>query len=539
MKKNVASCLLLLSVLISCKSPKKETAEETQLGILNHQFSISDSAKRPFEKGLLLLHSFEYDDAKEEFQKASAADSMEIMAYWGEALSHYKALWGLQDIDAGRAVMTKVGATREDRLLRVQDDLERDFWEGVEILYGEGNLDERNKAYAKHMGELYNKYPGNQEVAAFYALGLMWSVPAGRDAQVFDLSAKVISGILEENPDHPGAVHYQIHVNDDPAYAQRAKAAADKYSKLAPDASHALHMPSHIYLALGMWNEVVASNEASYGAGVKRMERKGLSDKARGYHSYAWLHYGYLQQGRFEKAAQLLKDMQVYTANAQNQVAKSYLIRMQNAQWIESGQWVDGLQPMYVDDSDLGISSRAQQHFFKAMVAHEKGLAAEIDKEVEMLEKQIKAAELVISDQGIAMCSSGSTRYAPSKSDIVRANVMVSQMKAMASMILKDDSQTEKNLQKATALEDDAEYSYGPPDIAYPSYEQYGDWLLTKNRPKEALVQFDKSLVTAKNRAKALKGKITALTMLNKADEAKAVKEILESFWKPDKLAMN
>ena len=106
-------------------------------------------------------------------------------------------------------------------------------------------------------------------------------------------------------------------------------------------------------------------------------------------------------------------------------------------------------------------------------------------------------------------------------------------------MILKDDSQTEKNLQKATALEDDAEYSYGPPDIAYPSYEQYGDWLLTKNRPKEALVQFDKSLVTAKNRAKALKGKITALTMLNKADEAKAVKEILESFWKPDKLAMN
>jgi hypothetical protein len=212
---------------------------------------------------------------------------------------------------------------------------------------------------------------------------------------------------------------------------------------------------------------------------------------------------------------------------------------MQNAQWIESGQWVNELQPMYVDYSDLGISSKAQQHFFKAMVAYEKGLAAEIDKEIEMLEKQIRAAELVISDQGIAMCSSGSTRYAPSKSDIVRANVMINQMKAMAFMIVKDDSQTEKNLQKATALEDDAEYSYGPPDITYPSYEQYGDWLLTKNRPKEALVQFDKSLVTAKNRAKALKGKITAFTMLNKAEEAKAVKEILEGFWKPDELAMN
>ena len=537
--KKIISSLLIISVLISCQSPKKETAEETHLGVLNHPFTISAPAQEPFEKGLLLLHSFEYGDAQEAFEEAIRADSSELMAYWGEAMSYYKALWGLQDVDAGRAVLAKVGKTKEERLSVATDELERDFWTGVEILYGEGEFFERNKTYADHMSKLYEKYPGNHEVASFYALGLIWSVPGERDPKVFDLSTRVVSGILTENPNHPGALHYLIHANDDPGYAQLAKVAADKYSKVAPDAAHALHMPSHIYLALGMWNEVVGSNEASYGASVDRMTREGLDDKARGYHSYAWLHYGYLQQGRFEKAAQLMKDMQVYTAKAQNQMAKSYLIKIQNAQWVESGQWPEGIEPMYVDYSDLGLTSKAQQHFLKAMVAYENNDAQSITDEIDSVKRLVTAAELLVNDEGIALCSAGSTRFAPSKADIINSNVMIIQMSAMVAMLNKDDRLIEKNLKEAVSLENKAHYSYGPPDIPHPSFEQYGDWLLTKERYEEALTQFNRSLTTAKNRAKALHGKIKALTMLNRTEEAAKEKEILGGFWQQDKVALN
>ena len=532
-----ASVLLLIS---ACQSaPVENTTEESNLGVLNHQFDISELAQENFDKGLLLIHSFEYDDANEAFEGAIDQDSTEVMAYWGAAMSHYKALWGLQNIEAGRAVLSRLAPTKEERLAIANGKIEEDFLEAVEILYGDGELFERNKAYADHMGQLYSKYQGNQEVAAFYALGLMWSVEGGRDPAIFDKSASVASGILEENPQHPGALHYLIHANDDPDYAKLSKIAADQYSKVAPDAAHALHMPSHIYLALGMWNDVVASNEQSYAASISRMERKGLDDKARGYHSYAWLHYGYLQQGRYDKAEALLKDMHTYTERSPSRGAKSYLVTMQNAQKVESGEWPEGIEPMYIDYGDLGLSSKSSQHFFKALIAFENDNVAAIKEEIATVETLVIGAELVVSDNGIAICSAGPTRYAPNQSDIYKANVLINQMKAMIAMLESDDNKTEEYLIAATDFEDKSEYSYGPPDIPLPSYEQYGEWLLTKNRPEDAIVQFDRSLENAQNRAKALHGKIKALTMLARMEEADAIKEVLNGFWREHLVASN
>lgn len=540
MKINFISTVFILLAMLSCQpSPQAETNNETHLGVLNHQFTISKPSQEAFEKGLLLLHSFEYEDSREAFKEAIVADSTELMAYWGEAMTHYRALWGLQDVDAGRAVLAKIGASQSQRIMKADNELERDFWEAIEILYGEGELYERNKAYANHMAALYEKHPKNLEVAAFYALGLMWSVDGGRDATIFDKSAAIASAILEENPDHPGAMHYLIHANDDPDYAQLSKIAADQYAKVAPDATHALHMPSHIYLALGMWNDVVTSNKQSYQASVNRMERKGLDDKARGYHSYAWLHYGYLQQGRFDKAEMLLTDMLTYTERASTQGAKRYLITMQNAQKIESGQWPANLTPMYVDYDNLGLNSKVTQHFFKVMKAFDNQDNEKIKAEIDTVEVSVQMAELIVTDDGIALCSAGPTRYAPNKSDVVRANVMINQMKAMLAILEKDDILTEKHFIAATTLEDQSVYSSGPPDIPFPSYEQYGEWLLSKDRPEEALKQFNRSLESAMNRAKALQGKMKALTMLERTAEAEAVAKILKGFWQQDLVAMN
>ena len=528
--KNRIVLLLAISLLLNCSSLDKNSDQTNLLGILNHKFDISEPAKNNFETGLLFLHSFEYEDARKEFEKAIASDSTEMMAHWGNAMSYYKALWGLQDVEGGRAAMRKLGASKEERLAKIKDQLESDFWNGLELLYGDGEFYERNKAHADHMANLYKNYPDNHEVAAFYALGLMWTTPNGREKEIFNLSANIASGILEENPNHPGALHYLIHANDDPGFAQYSKLAADQYSKVAPDAVHALHMPSHIYLALGMWNEVVTSNEASYGASVKKMNERGLDDKARGYHSYAWLHYGYLQQGRFDKAGELMRDMQEYTVKAQTQIARVYLIAMQSAQLIETGNWIEGAEPISINCDDLGLVTKAENHFFKAAMAYQKGKRETILNETATLEKLISAAALLLTDQGIAMCSAGTTRYAPSRDDINKANVMIYQMKAFVAMLDNDDKMVEQNLIEATRLEAKAIYPFGPPTISYPSFEQYGEWLLTRSKAQEALTQFDRSLAVAPNRSKALKGKIKALKMLNRDPEVIEIETLLNSF---------
>ena len=528
--KSLALPIALLFVC-SCQNPQtsqEQATDDHQLGQLQHQFTISDAAKDGFEKGLLLLHSFEYDDAREAFKEAVAADENEVMAYWGEAMSHYKALWGLQDVDAGRAVMDRLGAEKPERLAKAENELEKDFWQGIEILYGEGEFNERNQAYADHMGALYQKYPQNQEVAAFYALGLMWSVPLGRDAEIFDRSAQVVSGILEENPQHPGALHYMIHAYDDPQYAELAINAADLYAQVAPDATHALHMPSHIYLALGMWADVVASNEASYQASLNRLERKGLDGSARGYHSYAWLHYGYLQQMRHTDAHRLLADMVGFTKAHPNRQARSYWISMQNAYLTDMGDWSQEIEPLQVSRQDLALISQAGHRFFQGRMAFKSGDETMLAAQMDSLNQEIAAAELLVTSDGITLCSAGTTRYAPNRTDVQRATVMLHQLSAYRALLQDDPVSAEKFLKEAVSLEAATGYSFGPPDIPYPSFEQYGDWLLAQDRPKEALQQFNASLERMPNRTHALQGKAQALKTLGQEQDAHEVTALID-----------
>ncbi len=506
----------------------EDSSTEPTLGSLQHEFSISDAAQKDFEAGLLLLHRFEYDDAGEAFAKAIEADGDEVMGYWGMAMSYYKALWGLQDVEAGRALMQELGEDKAARLAKCENQLERDFWEGIELLYGEGELNQRNQAYADHMAKLHDQYPTNQEVAAFYALGLMWSVPLGRDAEVFNRSAEVVAGILKENPNHPGALHYMIHAYDDPEYAQLAIEAADLYAQVAPDATHALHMPSHIYLALGMWANVVSSNEASYQASLNRMERKGLDPSHRGYHSYAWLHYGYLQQMRYDDAHKLLKDMASFTSDYPTRQARSYWISMINAYLTEVGTWSEDIDPMIVSRQDLSLVSKAGHRFFQARMAFDQKDQETIKTQIDSLNTEIGQAEMLVTSDGITLCSAGTTRYAPNRIDVQRSTVMLHQMSAMLALLQQNAQSAEKFMKEATSLEAKVGYSFGPPDIPYPSFEQYGFWLLDQGRAKEAMAQFELSLERTPKRSQSLNGLVAALSQLQMDEELTEVKNLLQ-----------
>ncbi len=501
--KSIALVIAIIS-LFGCQQPR---SDEGYLGVIKITVTGNEAAVPHFEKGLLLLHSFEYEDAREEFLKAQEADSTMPMAYWGEAMTYNHSLWAEQDYDEARMALARLAGKVD---LSSATDLEKDLIQAVGILYRpETPKHERDKAYAEFMRGLYAKYPGNHEVAAFYALSLLGSVAEGRDDVVYGQGAVVASSILEENPKHPGALHYLIHSYDDPDHAQFALDAANEYSKVAPDASHALHMPSHIYVALGMWDEVVKSNEHSYQASVDRMERKKLDNDARGYHSFHWLLYGYLQQGRVDEAREMVLRMEQYAKEKPSKRARVHVVFLKGTYLVETEQWDSPVAAIPVEVADLNIVVRSQHNFLDGMKAYRAGNNGGLGKLIAAVNKDIEFESAVAIEKN-SFCMN-STRQEASRMDIEQSRIMEIQLRGLQAWLSRDDGQAEHWLKRAVVLEDSISYDYGPPTIQKPTHELYGDWLLAQGRPEEAMQEFDLALERAPGRILALRGKQKAL----------------------------
>ena len=524
------SVLFLLTYSCAVQNEQDTDNADAVLGQLGGGFTLDPAVQDKFDEGLLLLHNFEYDDALKSFEEATAIDSTEIMSLWGEAMCHYKALWRLQNTDNGKAVLARLGDSKEARMAAIEDELEKDMWEIVEIMYGAGDFETRNMLIKSHLSALHRKYPDHQEIAAFYALSLVWATEHyGDGSDDLRLAASIADKIIAVNPLHPGALHYKIHALDGPVSAKDALDAADAYAEVAADAAHALHMPSHIYLALGQWDGVVSSNDRSYKASVKRMEDLELSDGARGYHSLAWWHYGLLQQGRYDEAEVLLNEMLTYVPNDPTKGARTYLLGMQSSHVAERGK-VDEQTPIDLDVevNDLNIISKAARSFLRAQFAFKNKDGAVLDEEADWLSSKIYMDSLNIQDSGIAMCAAGNSRYAASPNSIKMAQVVLYQIEGFKALLDNDTDLFEAKMQKATALEDDTDFPTGPPKITKPSYEQYGEWLLTVDRFEDAQIQFENALVRMPRRAKSLEGKVAALQGLEQADKALKVQDELE-----------
>ena len=522
-------CLLLTACTSEQQTKDATTAPAVALGQLGNGFTLSPTTQAKFDEGLLLLHNFEYEDALLAFEAATALDSTQVLTHWGEAMCHYKALWRLQNTDQGKAIVARLGDTKAARLAAIADPLEKDMWEMVEIMYGAGNFKDRNQQVKDHLAALHERYPQHQEIAAFYALSLIWATEEyGDGSEDLRLAASIADGIIAVNPLHPGALHYKIHALDGPTSARDALDAADAYAKVAPAAAHALHMPSHIYLALGAWEGVVQSNQASYEASVQRMIDQQLDDGARGYHSLAWWHYGLLQQGKYTQAEQLLNDMLTHVPKDPTKGARGYLLGMQSRQLAESGP-VQGETPLDLEIKvdDIGIVAKAVRSFVRAQVAFQNEDPQTIADEIDWLSTKTYLDSLNITTSSIAMCAAGNSRYAPTENSIKVARVMIHQMKGLAALLAGDESAFEAPKKAATELEDRTNFPTSPPRITKPSYEQYGEWLLENGRYEAALAQFDKALLRMPKRSKSLRGKWTALRALNQTEAVAKVHDEL------------
>ena len=273
------------------------------LGSITFPATGNPKAHEVFIRGVLWLHSFAYEEAIDAFRAAQAIDPQFVMAYWGEAMCFNQPLWFGEEPDKARAALAKLGASPSSRAAKAKTPREQLYLAAIEALFGSGAKPERDQAFAAAMATLAGKFPQDDEAQSFYALSLLATLPRGDQAlPLRERAGAIAEGVFKRNPRHPGAPHYILHAYDHSQLAARALPAARAYAKIAPAASHALHMPAHAFVQLGHWDEAAATDEASWEASIAWAKRRGLSVAMRDFHSLSWLQYEWTQQGRFDKS---------------------------------------------------------------------------------------------------------------------------------------------------------------------------------------------------------------------------------------------
>jgi tetratricopeptide (TPR) repeat protein len=291
----------VLAAFITC-APAGAQPTKTELGTIKFPTSATAAAQTAFLTGVKALHNFEFDTAAEAFRQAQKADPGFALAYWGEAMSFNHPLWAEQDIASARKVLERLAPTAAARAAKAPAGKERGLIEAVDVLFGAGDKYARDDAYAAAMKRLYEQNRGDDEIATFYALSLLGSARGDKKLRNSMQAAAIAEDIFQRNPNHPGAAHFIIHAFDDPDHAILGLPAARAYSKIAPASAHALHMPSHIFVQLGMWDDVIASNVVAYKAAVDLAEKMNLPRGREDFHTLSWLQYAYLQEGKFDEA---------------------------------------------------------------------------------------------------------------------------------------------------------------------------------------------------------------------------------------------
>jgi tetratricopeptide (TPR) repeat protein len=482
--------LLILGIYSCNQNPEGKENEESHLGSIEFHATGSESAMPHFEKGMLLLHSFEYEDAATAFQKAQAEDSTMVMAYWGEAMTHNHPLWSAQYYDDAKTVLNRLDTSSTRRIAMASTPLEKNLMEAVEIPFGDGAKAARDSAYCSHMKALHEVYPESHEIGSLYALSLLGSVPA-RDENVYGRAARIVESIIKENPQHPGALHYLIHSYDDPEHAHLAKSAADRYSLVAPYAGHALHMPSHIYIALGEWDKVISSNIASYDASLKRMETQGLDHNARNLHALHWLMYAYLQKEDYQQAEEILENMKTFHSELSTSRIKAYMISMQATYFAETGHWPQE-EVVEVDLTDLNITLKATHWYTKAMSAFQQGDGAVLSTMIDSISNERGQAENELIKSGAKMCSGVSwANQAATREDIQNVTTLELQLRGMLSDLSGNMNEKEKYLREAAAMED---------ATVKPSFELLAEHLMQSGHTNKAREAYERSLEKAPGR---------------------------------------
>ena len=522
-----------LVLALACTALVSPLAQSgAQLGRASFANSGSAAAQAGFQRGVAWLHSFGYEDALDAFRAAQKADPSFALAYWGEAMSFSQPLWFYEEVPQGRAALAKLGPTPQARIAKAKTPREQGFMRAVEALFGPGDKPARAAAYAQAMATVAAENPGDDEAQTFYALALLATLPRGDASLPLRRQAGGIAEVVfARSPNHPGAAHYILHAYDHGTLAAKGLPAARAYAKIAPAASHALHMPAHAFLQAGLWDEAALSDEASWNASIAWAKRRGLPVSSRDFHSLTWLQYEWTQQGRFSKTKEAIAfvDQALKTASPQDLTLPSPLHA--GGHGYGESEIGRGSGPAALRN-DRG-SMRARYIIDGSRWAEMKGQTA-FENIDELMALGLSAVNLGDSARVSAVIDQLRTASAPSQAMELReqAEVMLRQMEAVDLFAQGRRPEAFAKMTQAVGLQARMPRPIGRPYPVKDANELYAELLLQADRPKEAMVWFDRALARTPNRSKAVLGLARAYRKAGDATSARATYQRFLANWR-------
>ncbi len=513
MKRWIVS-FMIPSVVLWCSFAAAQTHKHTKEEIGEVNFPITTTrpeTQEAFNNAVALLYSFAYADALRAFEEITFTEPSCAMAYWGIAQSLFHPVW--EEIPTPEYVKAAQNAIRSANNVGIKTEREKDYINAIGIIYldvEKSDYRARVLEYEKAMETMYRKYPDDREAAILYALTLdATALKTDKSYEKEKKAGQILLKIFAEQPNHPGVVHYIIHAYDYPPLAALALDAARKYAKIAPAVPHALHMPSHIFVRLGLWEDDIESNIASAKAAeehARKIDKANNSFDA--LHAWDYMMYGYLQIAQDKEAERLLDTVKGVHKIDRANFAAAYALSAIPARFaLERRNWKSATS-LTVQPEDFPWD---RFPFFVAMTYFAKGMGAarigDVDAAHAAIEKlkSLQKATLVVKEA-----------YWANQVDILAKSLLAWTMHAEG----KNDEAL-KTMRMAADLENATDKSPVTPGALIPQRELLGDLLLELNQPKEALVEFETSLALAPNRFNGIAGAARAAGLSGDRDKAR------------------
>ena len=498
----VAALMLFPFAALADEGHHHEDLTTDQLGTVHFPVSCAAAEQKPFERGVALLHSFWYEEAQKEFEQIAKDDPQCAMAHWRIAMSIWHQLWNRPDAATIKRGQTEVKSAKS---LHPKTDREREYIAAMDAFYHGKKRDyhDRAGAYSKALEIAYQRLPDDREAAAFYALSLLASEP---DNDTTFANRKQAAAVLEKlfamEPDHPGVAHYLIHSYDKPQLAELGLPAARRYAKVAPAAPHALHMPSHIFARLGLWQDDIDSNLASIAA-TRKTAAMHMGGEGHQFHAMDFLVYAYLQSGREADAQRVIDEVKAMSAKKDNMYGMDFDPRIEalvtfSARYVlEMHHWADAASLALVPGA--GTGDNAITYWARAIGSARTGNAADARKDIAEIES-IHTSLLKQKKNDFAAAGEQDRQEAVAWVDHAEGN----------------NDEAFKVL-RTVAEKEEAE---GDEPLAIPAREMLADMMLDMNRPEEALAEYEADLKFNPNRFNGLYGAARAAEMAGKSDKS-------------------
>lgn len=483
------------------------TKHKDAVGKIDFPVSENKEIQEQFNYALAMLHHMMYDHAEIEFKKIAEQEPDCAMAYWGIAMSYFHPLWhepGKEDLKNGYEAVVKA------KQLNPSSKKEQDYIAAMDALYKDWETTShsvRITNWENTQKKLHQLYPDDIDAAAFYALALLTTAP--KEDKTFTNQKKagaLLEELLAKAPEHPGLFHYTIHAYDNPVLAKNAIDIARSYDKLAPNVPHALHMPSHIFIRLGLWSDAIDWNTRSALAARENSFNNIIS--LHYLHALDYLMYAYLQQADDKMALEVLSKINT-DENYEDNLASAYGIAAGQARYfLEQRQWLSA--------SKLAVRIHSKFNwdkypFAEAITYFARGFGAAQIEDI----SAAKDAVTMLDKLYDKTVQAGQNYWA------IQVDVQRKTVKAWIAYAEGKKDEALTLMKKAADLEDSVDKHPVTPGAVLPARELYADMLLLSGKPSEALAEYNAALEISPNRFNSLYGAGNASQLAGKVDEAK------------------